>query len=521
MAMTWEDRAEEFLSKKARYQLVGRLDTEGFNPKTERLSQWAQSDPKRAFEAFKEVDLDALRTIETGHLDKIEALRAKIDATFARGGNVIGYSMGAPYRANIDMQCLFSRQFKNTQKQDRFKALGTGGMVSMFTPVRYLEDRPDVGARQIREIGLSDNDLAICFVEGGETPSVGGAAVQAARITDDNVQMFYCNPDEQLNKIEDVRTLYENPKIDRHAMPIGSPALAGSTRLQPSTVLELVIGAALLQLGTDDVKRFIEFVSELDYCAFVPFMEAEADIYQKGEYTLYRAKEYASVVSGNQTELCPTFGIRAFENYNPKIEPQNQDVSWSYLSVIGTHSVQQAHRYMTGGPPRTIEWPSLKKETGQDCTQVRLNGFDVSENAMHNRLSRVPGPMHQFNILKQDNRMTFLLGDNYHEIDISGLHPLFQHLLLKIILNAHSTIMMGRLGRYNGNAMDDVRPDLNFKIADRSIRLAWRKLDRLGVPRPSYDETARVNYRHAAKIGEGDGKALDMTVEYFRRQHTP
>ena len=34
-----------------------------------------------------------------------------------------------------------------------------------------------------------------------------------------------------------------------------------------------------------------------------------------------------------------------------------------------------------------------------------------------------------------------------------GAPPLFQHLLLKQLLNIHSTLVMGRLGRYKGNLM--------------------------------------------------------------------
>ncbi|MDO9579354.1 MAG: hypothetical protein Q7J06_02140, partial [Bacteroidales bacterium] len=47
--------------------------------------------------------------------------------------------------------------------------------------------------------------------------------------------------------------------------------------------------------------------------------------------------------------------------------------------------------------------------------------------------------------------------------------PIFPHLVLKMILNTHSTLVMGRLGRYEGNVMTYVRAS-NNKLIDRAIR---------------------------------------------------
>ena len=43
------------------------------------------------------------------------------------------------------------------------------------------------------------------------------------------------------------------------------------------------------------------------------------------------------------------------------------------------------------------------------------------------------------------------------------------NLVLKMILNIQSTLVMGRLGRYESNVMTFVKPS-NFKLIDRSIR---------------------------------------------------
>lgn len=50
-----------------------------------------------------------------------------------------------------------------------------------------------------------------------------------------------------------------------------------------------------------------------------------------------------------------------------------------------------------------------------------------------------------------------------------GEEPLFNHLMVKMLLNAHSTLIMGLLGRYEGNVMTWVRPS-NNKLIDRAAR---------------------------------------------------
>jgi N-acetylmuramic acid 6-phosphate etherase len=80
------------------------------------------------------------------------------------------------------------------------------------------------------------------------------------------------------------------------------------------------------------------------------------------------------------------------------------------------------------------------------------------------------------------------LGTHRAGVDVSSLHPLFEHLLLKMLLNAHSTLLMGRLGRYESNLMTWVRPS-NNKLIDRAIRYVAYLLSREGI-RASYEDIA-------------------------------
>ena len=70
----------------------------------------------------------------------------------------------------------------------------------------------------------------------------------------------------------------------------------------------------------------------------------------------------------------------------------------------------------------------------------------------------------------QRNGINFVLDEgNAHFLSTPFSTPLFKHLVLKMILNTHSTLIMGRLGRYEGNVMTYVRAS-NNKLIDRAIR---------------------------------------------------
>jgi N-acetylmuramic acid 6-phosphate etherase len=65
--------------------------------------------------------------------------------------------------------------------------------------------------------------------------------------------------------------------------------------------------------------------------------------------------------------------------------------------------------------------------------------------------------------------LRFLLDKEKYSLTIPFNNPLLIHLLLKMIMNTHSTLVMGRLGRYEGNVMTYVRAS-NNKLIDRAIR---------------------------------------------------
>jgi len=78
-----------------------------------------------------------------------------------------------------------------------------------------------------------------------------------------------------------------------------------------------------------------------------------------------------------------------------------------------------------------------------------------------------------------------------------------EHLALKMLLNAHSTLVMGRLGRYEDNLMTYVAAN-NFKLIDRAMRYARLLLHRHHGLEPGYDEVARVLLARKALLQPGE-----------------
>jgi hypothetical protein len=99
------------------------------------------------------------------------------------------------------------------------------------------------------------------------------------------------------------------------------------------------------------------------------------------------------------------------------------------------------------------------------------------------------------------------LDDRSYLLPTPGLPELFRHLLLKQALNIHSTLVMGRLGRYEGNVMTWVRPS-NGKLVDRAVRTVQLLLEREGKGSPRYEDVVRSLFREIEAMPPDDSAVL-------------
>jgi N-acetylmuramic acid 6-phosphate etherase len=114
---------------------------------------------------------------------------------------------------------------------------------------------------------------------------------------------------------------------------------------------------------------------------------------------------------------------------------------------------------------------------------------------------------HRFAISLIENRLQLRL-DELEETFPAGGNSLFMaHLALKVLLNAHSTLVMGRLGRYESNVMTWVRP-ANNKLVDRAVRYATELLVQRGVQGVTYASVARVCFEEMERAEVTDAIVL-------------
>ena len=124
--------------------------------------------------------------------------------------------------------------------------------------------------------------------------------------------ILYGNTDEILvANVERSREFIESDKIVKINCNVGHMALAGSTRMQSTTILMYAIGLTLLgcdRLRTirhpgvswkdyahQNVATFQKYLDETDFTIIDKLIEYEAGLYEKGELLIYQTDSYYAV----------------------------------------------------------------------------------------------------------------------------------------------------------------------------------------------------------------------------------
>ncbi|MDF3023220.1 MAG: hypothetical protein K0R10_581 [Alphaproteobacteria bacterium] len=498
-------KAADFLVVAAKFQL-GALPTEQRHPLTYELAELSRNNIPEALRIMKDIDLGVIRDV-LAKAPELARLENAIRDTFAAGNRVFFYGCGATGRLSLSIEYIWRFIHAGKPEADHVMGFMSGGDLALVHSIENFEDHPEFGARQLREIGFGPHDLLVSCTEGGETPSVIGATEEATRVSSRKPFFLYCNPDHALHEqVQRSRRVLENDSIEKICLFVGPMALSGSTRMQASTALMLGAGSALLQANIDD---FLSFASNTDLSFLHDFIVEESRIYAAGDYVLYETNDYGMTIVTDTTERSPTFSLLAFENTN---DPDRAP-ALSYFRLPHTQNSESAWQTLLLRAPVAIEWDELRAVAGRE----RLIGFDFSAQALQQRVERTaPAKLHIFRIERQGDEMHFQLGELRHSIDVSGLHPLFEHLFLKIALNMHSTLVMGRHGRFESNVMTWVKPS-NKKLIDRAIRYVEYLLHHQNIMQYSYADICYQLFEEAERMMPADSVVL-MTVERLRNR---
>jgi N-acetylmuramic acid 6-phosphate etherase len=392
-----------------------------------------------------------------------------------------------------------------------------GGDVALIRSIENFEDFPQYGARQLLEAGFKYDDLLIGTTEGGETPFVIGAVEQAAQISKRKPFFLYCNPDDLLCEVaERSKRVIENTDIEKINLTVGPMAITGSTRMQSSTILLAVAGIALFYYNSgneaieNEINAFIKFWDSADINFIGKFIVRETECYEKGDFLLYETdNELGITVITDTTERSPTFSLYPFENVHEK----EMNLSLCYLFMPDSNSSEEAWEKLLWRTPRTLEWPEIQGIASRD----RLLGFDFSSKVLSRRAHQLNSIIqHRFKILENQSGINFVLDDESQLFVTPFSTPLFKHLVLKMILNTHSTLIMGRLGRYEGNVMTYLRAS-NNKLIDRAIRYIDMLLKSKNIIL-SYNEICHILFEMLEKTPSNQSIVMATVAEIEKRK---
>ena len=497
-------KATDFLAIAKDFHL-GSLPTEQQHPKTKDLSKLSEVNCAKAIELLHEIDQDMLAVLAT-KLEEIKTLSKTIASVFEKKGRVFLCGCGATGRLSLALETIWRHDYPNDSRVISFMA---GGDVALISSIEKFEDYPDFGSRQLMELGFKEGDLLLASTEGGETPWVIGAAEKAALESSVQPYFLYCNPDAVLEKtVERSRKVLQNPKIKKINLSTGPMALSGSTRMQASSILMYGIGLALFHHQDDSkinasFKSFEEFFKKADLTKMAPFIIKESELYEKGHYLYYETDAFLGItILTDTTERSPTFSLFPFENQN---DPEKADkASLVYLKMRGVQKAEDAWKKLLYREPRTFKW----EEAGDLTTSEKLMGFDISENIKESRDAYLKDSSLTFSISENKGELLLSLGDLSLKKDITTLNSLEVHMLLKMVLNIHSTLIMGRLKRFEGNLMTWVRTS-NNKLIDRAIRYTEIILKKKGVEK-TYTEIAEALFEVKETLPSNEPLVMEL-----------
>jgi len=387
---TPREQAMDFIRNETQFHL-GYLPTEQSHPKTRGLSQALQADTAKGIRMLLSVDDDippvAKQVIASPEFAK---LRAAIKTALDNNKKVYFTGCGSTGRLAILLDAANRHFWRETfEKHPEFKAVCgdmearthavmTGGDYALVKAVEMFEDYISFGYHQMEEAGVSEGDVVVAISEGGETSSVIGTVLRGLDV---KAQVFFMfnNPAALLaEKLERCRRVIRNESVTTLVLCTGPMAVAGSTRMQATTIELLIAGAAfeagtqehlqakltpvqMKSLGLDSrtpEKTLAQFETLLgqirnneNVAALARLADYEEDLYARNGRITYFADGYLLDIFTDTTERSPTFKIPPFRSCDDTESP----ASWAFVKD-SLRTTPKAWLRILEHKPRCLEW---------------------------------------------------------------------------------------------------------------------------------------------------------------------
>ena len=215
---------------------LGLLRTEQVDAKFQMLDVMTVSE---LLQAMNESDSEVPKAVNLV-LPKIEKAIDGVVDRMLQGGRLIYLGAGTSGRLGVLDAVECGQTF--SVSTDQVVAFIAGGDLALRNPVEGAEDRPELGAADLKAAQVSQLDSVVGIAASGRTPYVLGGLNYAKRVGALTIAIT-CNPNSEAGKISD------------HALDIdsGPELLAGSTRLKSGTaqkmVLNMISTISMVRLG--------------------------------------------------------------------------------------------------------------------------------------------------------------------------------------------------------------------------------------------------------------------------------
>ena len=542
--LTPEEASKDFLENEKQFHL-GVIPTEQSNPITKNLSVTIMRDTAEGIKLILEADkYIPAKAKEAFHSKEFKQLVEDIVSAMENRKTVLFSSVGASGRMAIQLDGAW-RYFwtsliqKLPYRKEELMALSevtnshtTGGDRALVHSVENFEDYLTFGRQQVIEAGVGVGDVVVALAECGLSASVNGAALQGQE-NGCKTYYFYCNPKEILYEhLDRVKESFDRPDIIKVPLFVGNMAVAGSTRMQVTTVELLVAGAALETASyeymkkhfTEDELKVVDAAGKgaLDLDAYADAhqdllnqlstgealkglakaVELECNTYKEHGLITYTTHDYLLDIMTDTTERQPTFTLPPFKKFLDK----EAEVSWAYIKdPLYPNTVAWQHVFRR--PIKGLEWTKedyirLNADQAIINNPPKVSGstiydYNIGNETDDSRYSRKPARLLCIDINDSANAdvlawykqqkpsfsegYVMRLGEisdvkkDENEIIIPVKLPrtctdLMTHLMVKLIFNNMSTATMAKMGRVFGNWMVQVLPT-NKKLIDRSTRI--------------------------------------------------
>jgi N-acetylmuramic acid 6-phosphate etherase len=419
-ALSPRDQALDFIRNETQFHL-GYLPTEQSHPKTRGLSQALQADTEKGLRLLLSVD-DDVPPVAKGVIASsgFAQLRQAIKTALDKDRTVYFSGCGATGRLSILLDAANRRFWRETVEAHpelksvcgdlaaRTHAVMTGGDFALIRSVESFEDYITFGYHQMEQAGVKEGDVIVAISEGGETSSVIGTVLRGVDVKA-SVFLLFNNPAELLAKnLERCRRVIEDKAVTTLVLCTGPMAVAGSTRMQATTVELLVAGAAFeagladhltakltpvqrasLGVGLWTPERTVsqfealltQLRSESNVAALARMVEGEEDLYGKKGRVTYFANEFLLDIFTDTTERSPTFKIPPFRSALDTVSP----APWAFVKDP-LRPTPEAWLRLVGHEPRCLEWKSDTYTRLQAAEKIINNPPQIGRETLHTYL---------------------------------------------------------------------------------------------------------------------------------------